>query len=206
MDDALAERVEALERAVTDGEHDLSALATEAEALDRLDSLEEQCGKLETRIAELEAATQALRGYVGNVRAVNEEVENKAETALAKVESLEADGTGTDGQHIGVEHAGPVTGSSEPRQRENWTENANQPKTHRSEDTEESHGHCVTCGRARPFGSSGVNKNGKTERGNSLEGGPRQHTEGESLRESDPLLTGNGENDTGALSRFKQLL
>ena len=39
MDDALTERVEALERAVTDGDHDLSALADDAEALDRLDAL-----------------------------------------------------------------------------------------------------------------------------------------------------------------------
>lgn len=89
MDDALTERVEALERAVTDGEHDLSALTTEADALERLDRLEDRYDGLDERTAELEAATQALRGYVGNLRAVNEEVQNRADVALAKATALE---------------------------------------------------------------------------------------------------------------------
>ncbi|MFC7071998.1 hypothetical protein ACFQJ7_03805 [Halovenus rubra] len=90
MDDALTERVEAVERAVTDGEYDLSGLADEGEIRDRVSQLEEQQNELKEQVAELKAATQALRGYVGNIRAVNEEVENRAETALAKVESLES--------------------------------------------------------------------------------------------------------------------
>jgi hypothetical protein len=89
MDDALRERVEALERAVTDGEHDLSAVADEADALDRLDRLESQVTALEDQVEDLQAATQALRGYVGNVRSVNTEVEQRADAALAKAESLE---------------------------------------------------------------------------------------------------------------------
>jgi len=90
MDDALRERVETLERAVTDGDHDLSAFADEAEAVDRLDTLESRVDAFEDRIEELEAATQALRGYVGNVRSVNADIEQRADAALAKVESLEA--------------------------------------------------------------------------------------------------------------------
>ena len=90
MDDALTERVEALERAVTDGDHDLSALTAEANALERLGRLDEQLEEMQDRVAELEAATQAVRGYVGNVRAVNEEVEQRADSALAKAESVEA--------------------------------------------------------------------------------------------------------------------
>jgi len=90
MDDALRERVEALERAVTDGDHDLSAFADEAAALDRIDTLESQVEEVEERVEELEAATQALRGYVGNVRSVNADVEQRADTALAKAESLES--------------------------------------------------------------------------------------------------------------------
>jgi hypothetical protein len=89
MDDALRERVEALERAVTDGEHDLSAVADEAEALERLDDLESQVTALEEQVEELQAATQALRGYVGNVRSVNTDIEQRADAALAKAESLE---------------------------------------------------------------------------------------------------------------------
>jgi len=89
MDDALRERVEALERAVTDGDHDLSAFADEAAALDRLDTLEADVADLADRVEELEAATQALRGYVGNVRSVNTDVEQRADAALAKAEALE---------------------------------------------------------------------------------------------------------------------
>ena len=99
MDDALRERVEALERAVTDGEHDLSAVADEAAALDRLETLESDVADLADRIEELEAATQALRGYVGNVRSVNTDVEQRADAALAKAEALEdrLSGTATTG-------------------------------------------------------------------------------------------------------------
>lgn len=95
MDDALRERVEALERAVTDGEHDLSAVADEAAALDRLETLESDVADLADRIEELEAATQALRGYVGNVRSVNTDVEQRADAALAKAEALDDRLSGT---------------------------------------------------------------------------------------------------------------
>lgn len=98
MDDALRERVEALERAVTDGEHDLSAVADEADALDRLDKLESQITALEEQVEDLQAATQALRGYVGNVRSVNTDVEQRADAALAKAESLEQRLGGADSQ------------------------------------------------------------------------------------------------------------
>jgi len=85
----LEARIETLERAITDGEHDLSELASEAEALDRLETLETKCKEFEHQLAELDAATQALRGYVGSIRAVNSEVEQRADAALAAVESLE---------------------------------------------------------------------------------------------------------------------
>lgn len=88
-DDRLEARLEAIERALTGGEtavvdlEDAAALRADlAEANEQLDDLDE-------RVTELEAATQALRGYVGNVRQVNEEVERRADAALAKVESLE---------------------------------------------------------------------------------------------------------------------
>jgi len=90
MDDALRERVETLERAVTDGDHDLSAFADEAKAVDRLETLEADVADLADRIEELEAAAQALRGYVGNVRSVNTDVEQRADAALARVEALES--------------------------------------------------------------------------------------------------------------------
>jgi hypothetical protein len=88
--DELEARIDALERAVTDGDHDLSELAAEGETRERLAAVETEVGDLADRVAELEAATQALRGYVGNVRAVNREVEQRADAALAKAESVES--------------------------------------------------------------------------------------------------------------------
>lgn len=87
MDD-LRERVEAVERALTDGDGDLTALAEGAAAAERIDALEADVADIREDVAELSAATQALRGYVGNVRSVNESVEERADAALAAVESL----------------------------------------------------------------------------------------------------------------------
>jgi ABC-type transporter Mla subunit MlaD len=89
MDDALAQRVDALERAITDGDADLEELTAEAEALDRLEEAETAIEDIEQRVRELEAATQALRGYVGNIRSVNQDVEQRAEAALSKAEAVE---------------------------------------------------------------------------------------------------------------------
>jgi hypothetical protein len=88
MDDQLEQRVATLERAVTDGEGDPAALADAAVTAERLDGIETTAEDLEDRVAELEAATQALRGYVGEVRSVNREVEERADLALSRVEKL----------------------------------------------------------------------------------------------------------------------
>lgn len=89
MDD-LRERVEAVERALTDGDGDLTALAEGAAAAERVAGLEDDIEELREEVADLSAATQAIRGYVGNVRSVNESVEERADAALAAVESLES--------------------------------------------------------------------------------------------------------------------
>lgn len=87
MDETFEDRLAAVERALTDGDHDCSALAEGAATAERVTALEADVEELADRVAELEAATQALRGYVGNVRSVNEEVEQRADTALAKAET-----------------------------------------------------------------------------------------------------------------------
>lgn len=93
MDETLEERLAAVERALTDGDHDLTELTAAGETAQRLDDLAADVAELDERIAELEAATQALRGYVGNVRAVNEEVEQRADLALETAEAA-LDGQG----------------------------------------------------------------------------------------------------------------
>jgi len=95
--EALEKRIAALERAITEDEGERVALADGAATAERVEALEARLDDLTDRVAELEAATQALRGYVGNVRSVNREVEQRADAALAKAESLEAQ----QGQRVG---------------------------------------------------------------------------------------------------------
>ncbi|QZX99731.1 DUF7310 family coiled-coil domain-containing protein [Halobaculum rubrum] len=82
--DDLRARIAAVERACTgDADTDLSDLADAAEATAELQRASTRLDDLEARVAELESATQALRGYVGSIRAVNERVERRADRALA---------------------------------------------------------------------------------------------------------------------------
>jgi len=92
MDDGrpLHERVAALERAVTDGHAD-AGLPDAARVDDRLDDLEATVEDLDDRVAELDAAVQALRGFAGGVRAIDETIERRADAAVAGVERLEAE-------------------------------------------------------------------------------------------------------------------
>ncbi|MFB6140298.1 MAG: hypothetical protein ABEJ26_07665 [Halosimplex sp.] len=82
-------RLDAVERALTDGDADLAELREASEAAGDLRDLESRLADLESRVDELEAGLQAVRGYAGNVRAVNREVERRASAALAKAEALE---------------------------------------------------------------------------------------------------------------------
>ena len=84
--DSLSRRLDAVERALS-----------EEEPIERADRLDD----LETRVAELEAAVQAIRGYVGEVRAINEDVERRADRALRKAEAVE--------RNVGVARPGSTT-------------------------------------------------------------------------------------------------
>lgn len=79
-EDPLEERLAAVERAVDDGDTAATAAA---------DRLRDRVAAVEDDVAELEAAVQAVRGYVGGVRHVNDEVEQRADAALAKAEAVE---------------------------------------------------------------------------------------------------------------------
>ncbi len=127
--DELEARIEALERAVTDGDHDLSELAAEGETREQLAAIETELGDIADRVAELEAATQALRGYVGNVRAVNRDIEQRADAALAKAESVESALVGEQPPADPDERSGhPVTdGHGHDRSGESATGRENRP-------------------------------------------------------------------------------
>jgi len=124
--ETLEQRVRTVERALTDGDHELPAVEELAELSERVEAVETEVAELRERTDELDAATQALRGYVGNVRSVNERVEQRADTALAATERLERrldageDGsrtprTGADGDTAGraeEQSAGPERATS----------------------------------------------------------------------------------------------
>jgi len=166
--DELEARIEALERAVTEGDHDLSELAAEGETRERLATVEAEIEDLTERVAELEAATQALRGYVGNVRAVNRDIEQRADIALAKAESLEsavaADHGATDGpdtDRTGVSATDDATtdtrtwaGSSNGEQHDPTDRGVADMSTAIPSGGE--HGHrCRACGRPADDGADG---------------------------------------------------
>jgi len=88
-DDRIERRLAAVERAVSDGAAP-SELADAAAAVDTAAERDERIDDLAERVAELEAATQALRGYVGAVRSDEGDVADRAERALTAVSDLEA--------------------------------------------------------------------------------------------------------------------
>jgi chromosome segregation ATPase len=92
-------RLAAVERAVDLGSQSESDHLTKTDASQ--ESLKEQVTELERRVEELEAAVQAVRGFLGGIDAVNEEVESRANTAVATVERLERrlDREAAEGEH-----------------------------------------------------------------------------------------------------------
>ncbi|WP_313691024.1 DUF7310 family coiled-coil domain-containing protein [Halorarum halobium] len=88
--DSLSARLAAVERALGERDDPLQAdTATErARLADRVTAVEDGLADLDERVGEIEAATQALRGYVGGVRAVNRDVERRADAALATAERV----------------------------------------------------------------------------------------------------------------------
>jgi len=114
--ETLEERVSTVERAVTDGDHGFPAVDDLAGLTERVEALEDEVAELSDRADELDAATQALRGYVGNVRSVNERVEGRrpvdAEgrpSGAGTVAEPRSGGEPTDGNR-----GSPVGGTGEP--------------------------------------------------------------------------------------------
>lgn len=116
--DRIEARLSAVERAVTGSDARPADAAVGAEATAERERLESRLDDLEERVAELEAATQAVRGYAGAVRAVNREVERRADLALARATEAgrgggrgkgrdDVDGGATDGQRLDSGRPGP---------------------------------------------------------------------------------------------------
>jgi hypothetical protein len=112
MTDDLTRRLEAVERAVTDGHADGAALAAEADLADRIEAVEARLDAAEDRLADLDATTQALRGYLGGVDGVTADVERRADLALAKAEAVEAAVFEAADDGLAVERLPPDPGSS----------------------------------------------------------------------------------------------
>lgn len=144
MDDQ-EERISALERAITDGDHDLSELNEAGEFAARLTALEEQVADIADSIAELEAASQAIRGYVGNIRATNRDVEQRVDAALAERESaVERESPTTDSNR-----APDAFKNNEQIHEEHSGSHTDAPASERT--LADGHGkhsatHCPTCG------------------------------------------------------------
>lgn len=87
--DSLETRLAAVERTLTDGDTAVAKLEDAERVHQRLEAIEGTLEDLADRVSELEAASRALRGYAGGIQAVNEDVERRADLALAKVETIE---------------------------------------------------------------------------------------------------------------------
>jgi chromosome segregation ATPase len=85
-DRPLERRLAAVERAVTDEADDASPGTAPAR---EHGDVEQRLENLEARVDELDAALQAVRGFLGGIDAVNEAVESRADAAVAAVERLE---------------------------------------------------------------------------------------------------------------------
>lgn len=232
MTETLEQRIETLERAVTDGDHDLSGLAAEADAVDRLETLETRVDDIDDRVSELEAATQALRGYVGNIRSVNTDVEQQAEIALAKVESLEATLDLEEGVVTGEPSTrSPVAGGAPVDPVGGEGGNASEGHHPDSSAGEEPSNHateCASCGRPRPAGSAsdrGLTDGGRDRSDDASESSdaressdasePTNHTRvyhtGTDGQDADvfpdaPDRAGSDESTAGTLQRIRNML
>jgi polyhydroxyalkanoate synthesis regulator phasin len=85
----IEQRLAAVERTVVDGDFELDELADVAALAEDVERIESRLEELERRVADLEGSAQAVEGYVSNIEAVNDDVERRADAAVAAVDRLE---------------------------------------------------------------------------------------------------------------------
>lgn len=87
-DDQLRERLAAVERALTDDDATPTEFPEAVAEADDLADLREEFDALRDEVAELQAATQALRGFVGNAVPETSDAAERADRALRRVDEL----------------------------------------------------------------------------------------------------------------------
>ncbi|MXR52224.1 hypothetical protein GRX03_11500 [Halovenus sp. WSH3] len=197
MDDALTERVEALERTVAEGEFDQELAGDYADIQDTLSTITERLDDLEEQVDEIDAAAQALRGYVGNVRSVNEDVERRADAALAKAEALESSFETLEAGGVPEAQAGDEI---EARAGEPTKAGGDEQPTERTHAAER--GRCHECGR-RHGARSHQQSSGDVTRPEATDGG---RSPSRSEQQTDPSLLPEESDGTGRLQRIRELL
>jgi uncharacterized coiled-coil protein SlyX len=217
QDDTLRRRIEALERAVTDGDHDLSTLAGDADIRERLQTVETRLDELETTVTELDAATQALRGYVGNLRSVNRDVERQAEAALAKVEELQTTPSGDGTKAQGDTAVGTNRHHPADSLRENQQSGENSGDGHRRRETTHpaSDTRCRQCVQppqaaddTEPLQSSRGGRDSSALSTSETENPHSAHDCADGLPQTDHLATPERDraSDPGPLERLRELV
>ena len=82
--ESIERRLQAVEAAVSADDRDTTVQESSPNP-----DIQARLETLETRVDELDASVQAVRGFLGGVDAVNESVESRADAAIAAVERLE---------------------------------------------------------------------------------------------------------------------
>lgn len=185
--ETLAERVQTVERAVTDGTGEFPDATTLADVESRIETLETTVEEIDDRTAELEAATQALRGYVGNIRSVNEDVEQRADAAIAATERLEQ------------ELRGEQAGTREASQSQD-TFGARQPPVQSATRPKESRPERSSSDRSARPGTDRNASGGSGQRANEFD------TLADSIETGDPAESQTDTDDPGLFARIRERL
>jgi hypothetical protein len=219
-DTDLAARLDAVERAITDDGTDLADARDDADLAAAVADLESRVADLEATVEELDAGLQAVRGYAGNLRAVNRDVERRASAALAKAETLESSverGT-ADAPENGHRSDGPlsVDGTVRDRHRDG-TDRDHRDGTDRNHQggTDRDHhpGTEQDAGRraAAPSGDDRGPRKSRRERErtngrSAAETGRPSRSDGTAAQSNDPTRTGTEDDGSGGDSQTEQFI
>ncbi|MFA9515850.1 hypothetical protein ACERIT_01285 [Halopenitus sp. H-Gu1] len=175
--DRLVDRVDAIERALTgEGDGAVVDLSDRTELDARVNDLDSRVETMAERLDELAAATQAVRGYVGSIRAVNREIESRADLALATAERVERGCEATTGTGTAVESPGFEEPPARSGRRTDGGNGGELGDEHTGEDCSRIEDE-TTVETERSSGLTGRRNEGRTERRDRTERKSRNKTE-----------------------------